>query len=77
MEKYSILEADPDTGLHIIRLDSGDYSGLLLSLYNIGCDDSRLFYNFNILNEKEDTDMEFIECILEGIINDIYFKECE
>lgn len=75
MESYEILEIDDDSGLSIIKILSGEFTGLLLSLYNIGCNNEKFFFNYNILNEKEYTNIENLNLLMTHIVKNIYFKE--
>lgn len=76
MVKYKVIEDDLDTGLNVIKILSGVFDGLLLSLYNVGCNGDQMYYNYNIMNEKEDTNTEQLDEVIKQIVDNLYFKEC-
>jgi len=71
LQNYKVLDSDDDSGLYIVKLDTGE----IVTIYNIGYDNERLYYNFSLMNEKEDTNIDKLTCIIKEIVNDIYFKE--
>lgn len=75
MLNYVIVENDTDAGLSIIKILDGEFEGLLLSLYNIGCSEDKLYYSFSILNEMSETDNDKLENEIMNIVDNIYFEE--
>ena len=69
--KYKIVEHDTDKGLHLLKLEDG----LLLSLYNVGYADGKLYYKYDILNSDANTNFNKIDKDIKKIIKKLYFEE--
>ena len=73
MEKYEILETE-DKWM-IIKILSGEFNGLLLGVYNVGCDNVNMYYKAYILNYRYGINQENFYELTDKIVYEIFFKE--
>lgn len=76
MVEYEIIKDNEKKGFHVVKILSGTFDGLLLSIYNVGCNGIQMYYNYNIINNNnKNVDSEELNDIIKEILNDLYFKE--
>ena len=75
MVKYSVIAECSSDGLHVIKINDGEFKNILISLYRIGCSMKNFHYHYNIMNENENVNNDKLDMVICEIVENLYFKE--